>query len=90
MAVLGKGRSRAGSQAHQRLMQLYESAEHMRLAADHAEAQHGEASPEYIAALDSWNATLQYLDLFIHELVAASINHGSSSCSALARSTANS
>ena len=62
------------------MQQLYASSEHMRLAAEAARAQHGEASYEYSVALDRWNATLQYLDLFIHELVAASMNQGGPTC----------
>ena len=84
MAVLSTARSRAGIQAHERMQQLYTNAEHMRLAADAAWAQYGEASYEYSVALDRWNEALQYLGMFIHELVAASANQMGSSCQDLA------
>lgn len=70
--------SHAGLQAQQRMQQLYANAQHMGHVADAARAQHGESSHEYSAALDRWNATLQYLGLFIQELVASSMDHGSS------------
>ena len=85
MAVLSTtARSRVGRQATVRMQQLYASAELMRLAADAARAQYGEASYEYSVALDKWNDSLQYLGMFIHELVAASANQMGSSCQDLA------
>jgi hypothetical protein len=74
MAVSGTVRRNVGPQAHTRMQQLYASAEGMRAAADAARAQHGEASHEYSAALDSWNFALQYLDLFIRGLVTAAMD----------------
>jgi hypothetical protein len=68
------------------MQQLYASSEHMRVVAEAAQAQYGEASYEYSAALERWNATLQYLDLFIHELVAVSMTQGGSACQAAAHS----
>ena len=74
MAVSGTARRNVGSQAHARMQQLYASAEEMRAAADAVRAHHGEASHEYSAALDNWNFALQYLGLFIHSLVTATID----------------
>jgi hypothetical protein len=52
--------------------QLHVAAEQMRQVADAALVQFGEASHEYRVALDQWNATLQYFEQFINELVSAS------------------
>ena len=90
MAVSRAARAHVGPQAHTRLQQLYASAEDMRLAADAARAQHGEASHEYSAALDSWNFALRYLDLFIHGLLTAAMDPGVSACCGTQRTEASS
>lgn len=76
MAILGTAKcSESGcteAQAQRRMQQLHEAAEHMRQVADATQLQYGEASHEYRAALDQWNAALQYFEQFINELVAAS------------------
>jgi|EP01046_Picozoa_sp_COSAG06_P062000 uncharacterized protein YukE len=59
-------------QAAQRMQLLWARAEQSGAAAAEEALWHGEASAEYQAALQRWAAELQYLDLFIGALDAAS------------------